>query len=231
MPEYAPAILLIDDDVELCALIKEAMSEHGFEVDVAHDGRGALTAIGHRSYELAILDVMLPELDGFGVLRQLRSRTDLPVIMLTSRTSSADRIAGLEFGADDYIAKPFEPRELAARIRAILRRAYKQTSAQSQIIRLPPVSIDATQRRVWRDNDEVAVTSIEFDILELLMRSAGRIVSRADITEKLYGRQPSGFDSAIEVHICHLRRKLESETRLIRTIRGVGYQFCVPHTP
>jgi two-component system response regulator CpxR len=226
MQDTTLSILLVDDDAELCALMQEILRPQRFELHSVHDGAAGLAAARAGTFDLAILDIMLPVMDGFQVLRELRRDSELPVIMLTSRTASLDRIAGLELGADDYLPKPFEPRELSARIRTILRRARKQSSSQGEIIEVPPIRIDTAQRRVWRALDEIEVTSVEFVILDALMRSAGHLVSRADLTHKLYGRQPSGFDRSIEVHICHLRKKLESDVPLIRTIRGSGYQFC-----
>jgi len=215
MRDETLSILLVDDDIELCAMMREILRPHHLELDSAHDGATGLAAARNGKFDLAILDIMLPVMDGFQVLRELRQDSELPVIMLTSRTASLDRIAGLELGADDYIPKPFEPRELSARIRTILRRAHKQSTARGEIIEVPPIRIDTAQRRVWRASDEIELTSVEFDILDVLMRSAGHIVSRADLTHKLYGRQPSGFDRSIEVHICHLRKKLEIGLREI----------------
>ena len=227
MAEETLSILLVDDDVELCGLMRDILRPHRVELEAVHDGASGLTAARNGNYDLAILDVMLPTMDGFEILRQLRRDSELPVIMLTSRTASFDRIAGLELGADDYLPKPFEAGELSARIRAVLRRARKHAGTRGEIIEVFPVRIDTAQRRVWREKTEIELTSIEFEVLTLLMRSAGRVVTRAALIDKLYGREPSGYDTSIEVHICHLRKKLESGTQFIRTIRGSGYQFCV----
>jgi two-component system response regulator CpxR len=224
MAEAAPSLLMIDDDVELCDLMKEILASQQFQLSVVHDGAAGLASARDGSFDLVILDGMLPKKDGLEVLRELRRTSEIPVIMLTARSSSSDRISGLESGADDYLPKPFEPRELHARICAILRRT--RPAASGGILSVPPLKLDTARRKVWSGDTEVEVTTVEFDILEHLMRSAGRIVPRADLVRKLYGRQPSGFDRSIDVHICHLRQKLESPDSLIRTIRGSGYQFC-----
>ena len=227
MAEPPLSLLLVDDDLELCALMTEIFKRENLSVKAVHNGAAGLAAAREGNFDLVILDVMLPMLDGFEVLRQLRQDSELPVIMLTARTASADRISGLDLGADDYVPKPFEPQELAARIRAILRRAGKQATSRGEVLDAPPVKLDTGQRKVWASSGEVELTTVEFDILEMLVRSAGRVVSRTALIEMLYGRQPTMFDRSIDVHICHLRKKLESPQILIRTIRGTGYQFCV----
>jgi len=178
-----------------------------------------------RSYELIILDVTIPTLDGLDVLRQLRQRSDVPVIMLTARTSQRDRIAGLESGADDYLPKPFDPGELLARVRAVLRRAghlpVRRTPVQIGDIQLNPGT-----REVRQNGRLIALTSIEFDILDVLMRSAGRIVSRDEMATILYQREITPYERSVDVHVSHLRKKLErADHPLIRTVRGVGYMF------
>jgi two-component system, OmpR family, response regulator CpxR len=226
MAEPTRSLLLVDDDIELCALMTEILGAQGLRLVTAHDGAGGLALAREQAFDMVILDVMLPGMDGFEVLRRLRQLSEIPVIMLTARTATTDRIAGLELGADDYLPKPFEPRELYARIRGVLRRANRQSVSQGEMIEVGPVRIDPTRRQVWNGSREVGVTTAEFDILDVLMRQAGQIVTRAELIAKLYGREPSGFDRSIEVHICHLRQKLVSATPLIRTIRGTGYQFC-----
>jgi DNA-binding response OmpR family regulator len=220
------SVLLIDDDVELCGLMKEILGAQNLLLEAVHDGASGVTAVRNGNFDLVILDIMLPNIDGFEVLRLLRQESEIPVIMLTARTASSDRISGLELGADDYLPKPFEPRELYARIRGILRRAKQQVTSRGETIEMAPVKLDVSQRRVWNGDAEIALTTVEFDILHLLIQNAGRVVSRTDLIAKLYGREPSGFDRSVEVHICHLRQKLESPSPLIRTIRGAGYQFC-----
>jgi two-component system, OmpR family, response regulator CpxR len=215
-------ILIIDDDAELCALLREFLLRENFEVETAHDGTSGLKRATAEPFDLVVLDLMLPEIDGFAVLRQLRQSSRVPVIMLTARGDDEDRIVGLELGADDYLAKPFNPRELVARIRAILRRA----AAPRGRIEVNGVLLDPGTREVTCDRRPVVLTTLEFDILELLMRSAGRVVSRDTLMGSMYNRRATPFDRSIDMHVSHLRRKLETTRPLIKTIRGVGYQFC-----
>jgi two-component system response regulator CpxR len=221
-----PSILLIDDDVELCALMTEYLSGQGYRIDSAKDGRRGLARALNGAYDLVILDGMLPVLDGLEVLGQLRRRSTVPVIMLTARTAVQDRIQGLETGADDYLPKPFNPGELVARIRAVLRRAETTAGRERSEVQVGPIRISRTTHEAWRDEMPVMLTSAEFDILDVLMRSAGRIVSRDEISAVLYQREASPFDRAGDVHIGHLRKKLSGSGRdPIRTVRGVGYLF------
>ncbi len=217
-------ILVIDDDVELCALLREFLQREGFQVDTAHDGKAGLEKVSKEAPDLIVLDVMLPGMDGFEILRRLRQQGRIPVLMLTARGEDVDRIVGLELGADDYLAKPFNPRELAARIRAILRRMEPRT-ADSRV-EVNGVTLDPGSREVLLEGKHVELTTIEFDILEHLMRSAGRVLSRDSLMEALYNRKATAFDRSMDMHISHLRRKLEGERTLIKTVRGVGYQFC-----
>jgi two-component system, OmpR family, response regulator CpxR len=173
-----------------------------------------------------ILDVMLPGLDGFEILRRLRPQSRVPVLMLTARGEDMDRIAGLEMGADDYLAKPFNPRELVARIRAILRRLAQPPSREGPL-EVNGVRIDPGTREVWANGQKIELTTFEFDILELLMRTAGKVLSRDDLMEHLYNRKATAFDRSIDMHISHLRKKLETDRPLIKTIRGSGYQFSL----
>jgi two-component system response regulator CpxR len=218
-------ILLIDDDVELCGLLSELLTREGFRLDAAHDGATGLDRARTGGYDLVILDVMLPRMDGFEVLRSLRKSSQVPVLMLTARGEDVDRIVGLEAGADDYLPKPFHPRELVARIRAILRRIDAQPSALGRI-EVNGVTLDPGSREVLDRGRKVEMTTLEFDILEMLMRNAGRPVSRDELMESLYHRKATPFDRAIDMHISHLRKKLEDGRTLFRTIRGAGYQFC-----
>ncbi len=208
-------------------------SQHGFRVESAYDGRRGLARALEGGFDLVLLDVMLPGLDGFEVLHQLRRQSSVPVIMLTARTEQADRISGLNAGADDYLPKPFGPEELLARIRAVLRR-----SSQSRL--QPATALRGRQsaaglrhsRQVWRDTTPLDLTSIEFEILSLLMRSAGRSVSRDEIAGILYHREAMPYERAIDVHVSHLRKKLEHQGHsMIRTVRGVGYLFCAEPSP
>jgi two-component system response regulator CpxR len=221
--------LLIDDDTELCSLLAEFLNSEGFAVECAHEGRHGLERALHGGFSLVILDVMLPGLDGFEILRRLRKESRVPVLMLTARADDVDRIVGLELGADDYLPKPFNPRELVARVRAILRRYEPRTSAAARLD-VNGVVLDPATRQVAVDGQAVDLTTFEFDILEILMRAAGRVLSRDDLMENLYNRQATPFDRSIDMHISHIRRKLETKRPFIKTIRSVGYQFLrSPH--
>ena len=217
-------ILVIDDDVELAALLKEYLQREGYRVDFAHDGKTGLERALQGGYDLVVLDVMLPGMDGFEILRRLRQQTRLPVLMLTARGEDVDRIIGLELGADDYLPKPFNPRELAARIRAILRRVEPRPADGR--VEINGVALDPGSREVTVDGKPVELTTVEFDILEHLMRAAGRVLSRDALMEALYNRKSTPFDRSMDMHISHLRKKLETDRDLIKTVRGVGYQFC-----
>ena len=217
-------ILVIDDDVELCNLLGEFLRREGFTIDFEHDGRRGLDRVMKGEHDLLVLDVMLPGLDGFEILKRLRQQSRIPVLMLTARGEDVDRIVGLELGADDYLAKPFNPRELVARIRAILRRIESKPSGGR--IEVNGVSVDPGTRQVTIDGQQVQTTTLEFDILEVLVRSAGRVVSRDMLMESMYNRKSTPFDRSIDMHVSHLRKKLEQDRTLIKTIRGIGYQFC-----
>ena len=220
----APSILLVDDDLELCDLLREFFAQEGIRLDAANDGRRGLGAAIDGRRDLVLLDVMLPGLDGFEVLRMLRRRSQEPVIMLTARTAKADRLEGLGAGADDYVPKPFDPDELLARVRAVLRRAGAAPKPVAPLaaegIRLIPPA------RAVRVGDEVVpTTTFEYDILEYLVRAAGRVVSRDELTAALYHRRSSPFDRAIDVHVSRLRKKLGPMGAAVRTVRGAGYLF------
>ncbi|MFB3829261.1 MAG: response regulator transcription factor [Bryobacteraceae bacterium] len=220
-------LLLIDDDAELCALLSEYLKKEGFSAECEHDGRRGLERALAGDYRLIILDVMLPGMDGFAILREFRKKSHTPVLMLTARGEDVDRIVGLEMGADDYLAKPFNPRELVARIRAILRRYEVRPETAPGRLEVNGVVLDTGSRQVWDRGREVELTTFEFDILEALMRAAGRVLSRDALMEQLYNRKATPFDRSIDMHISHLRKKLESPERtVIKTVRGVGYQFC-----
>ncbi len=217
-------LLLIDDDVELCGLLTEFLNSQGFRVECAHSGPEGLRSALEKPHDLVILDVMLPGMDGFEVLRQLRQKSRVPVLMLTARGRDEDRIGGLEQGADDYLATPFNSRELVARLRAIGRRLEPHPPERGRLS-INHIAIDPGRREVLRRGEPVAITTFEFDILDMLMRNAGRVVSRDELMEHLYNRKATAFDRSIDMHVSHLRRKLERDQSLIKTIRGVGYQF------
>lgn len=219
-------ILVIDDDAELAALVSRFLQREGYQVAAAHDGEAGLVEALSGRFDLVVLDVMLPGLDGFSVLRKLREKSRVPVIMLTARGQDIDRITGLEMGADDYLPKPFNPHELVARIKAVFRRSGPGDADTGTRLEVNGVTLDPSSREVTVDGQRVVLTTIEFDILEMLMRAAGRVLSRDTIVENLYDRKASGFDQSVNVHISHIRRKLEFDRTLIKTVRGVGYQFC-----
>lgn len=216
-------LLVIDDDVELCALLSEFLQREGFQVECENEGRQGLERALQGGFDLIVLDVMLPGMDGFEILKRLRTHGRVPVLMLTARGEDIDRIIGLELGADDYLAKPFNPRELSARVKAILRRTEPKPNRGR--IEVNGVVLDPGTREVLVDGKPVELTTLEFDILELLMRSAGHVVSRDDLMEALYNRKATPFDRSIDMHVSHLRKKLEANRPMIKTIRGSGYQF------
>lgn len=217
-------VLLIDDDAGLCSLLRELLVREAFTVETAHDGGRGLEKALSGAHDIVVLDVNLPVLDGFGVLRKLREKSRVPVLMLTARGDEVDRVVGLEMGADDYLPKPFSPRELTARLRAILRRAEPAAAAGARL-EVNGVALDPAAREVYCEGRAIELTTIEFDILRTLMEAAGRVLSRDAIMEALYQRKATPFDRAIDVHVSHLRRKLPGGAERIRTIRGVGYQF------
>lgn len=216
-------ILIVDDDEELSSLLTELLTREGFKVECQSDGRRGLSTALTGDFDLLVLDVMLPGMDGFEILKRIRRESRLPVLMLTARGEDEDRIIGLELGADDYLPKPFNTRELVARIRAVMRRLEpRQPGGRLEI---NGIAIDPGTRGVIRNGNDIEVTTFEFDILETLMRAAGCVVSRDELMEELYGRKATPFDRSVDMHISHLRRKLEGDKPLIKTVRGVGYQF------
>jgi len=229
-PSTSPAhgklsLLLIEDDAELCGMMQEFFAEHGYRATAVHNGRDGLAMAKEGQFDLVVLDVMLPQINGFTVLHQIRRHSSVPVIMLTARAHRSDRIEGLDKGADDYLVKPFDPDELLARIRAVLRRIDNSRHLNEAATRFGKIRIDVERREVWKGKRLVDLTAMEFDIFDLLARSAGRIVSRDEIVEALFGREATAADRSLDVHISRLRKKLESGHTLIRTIRGVGYVF------
>ena len=220
-------ILLVDDDTELASLLSEFLTREGFTVSAEHEGNRGLDHARKPGIDLVVLDVMLPGIDGFEILRRLRADSKVPVVMLTARGDDVDRIIGLDLGADDYLPKPFNPKELAARIRSVLRRyEARPATAGSVRVEVANIVLDPASRTVFADGKPVDLTTFEFDILELLMRSAGTVLSRDTLMENFYNRKATPFDRSIDMHISHLRKKLENGESLIKTIRGVGYQFC-----
>src|SRR6516225_6863428 len=223
-------ILVIDDDVELCSLVGEYLRAEGFTTECVHDGESGLKKATADEYVLAVLDVMLPGINGFEVLRRIRATSRLPVLLLTARGEDVDRIVGLEIGADDYLPKPFNPREMVARIRAILRRTRAQGEAPvPDVIRVGDVELDPATRSVQHRGKPVELTSVEFSLLQVLLREAGRVVTREALVDEVLGRKFSPFDRSIDMHVSKIRRKLDdsdSEDH-IKTIRGAGYIFAM----
>ena len=227
-------IIIIDDDEELCELVSEYLTVEGFDVSSVNDGESGLAAALSGEYDMAILDVMLPKMNGFDVLRNLRLESKLPVIMLTARGDDMERIVGLEIGADDYLPKPFNPRELAARLRAILRRAAgDESEGASELtakIAIDGVELTPTSRIVSVDGVEINLTSVEFELLRALLSEAGKIVRKEDLSESVLERKLSAFDRSLDMHISNLRKKLGPRadgSDRIKTIRSVGYIYTL----
>ncbi|MBC7908903.1 MAG: response regulator [Pyrinomonadaceae bacterium] len=225
-------LLIVDDDVELCELVTEYLRAEGFDLEAVYDGERGVERGLSAEHALIILDVMLPALNGFEVLRRLRAASRIPVLMLTARGEDLDRIIGLEIGADDYLAKPFNPRELAARIRAILRRANPEIEPEKsdapERLRVGDVEIDAGARVATCAGEILDLTAVEFDLLCALLRAAGRVVAREELARNVLGRALTPFDRSIDMHVSHLRRKLGQRadgTERIKTVRGAGYIY------
>jgi DNA-binding response OmpR family regulator len=230
-------ILVIDDDVELCTLVSRFLVREGFQIDAVNAGLQGIERALSGNYALVVLDVMMPEMSGFDVLRRIRAESAMPVLMLTARGDALDRVLGLEMGADDYLPKPFSPPELAARIRAILRRAKPATpttGATNATITVGDVELDSGARVVRHGHQTVNLTSVEFDLLEVLMRAAGQVVNREKLTRDILGREFSPFDRSIDTHVCNLRKKigpLADGTDRIKGVRGIGYLYALPLRP
>jgi two-component system response regulator CpxR len=223
-------VLIVDDDVELTELVSEYLRSEGFEVESVHDGEAGLQRAQSGQNALVVLDIMLPKMNGLDVLRALRPKSQVPVLILTARGDDMDRIIGLEIGADDYLGKPFNVRELVARIRAILRRAHAAPATGREPLDVGDVHLDPGARTVRRDGEPIELTSVEFEILELLMRHAGDVVTRDQIATDVLGRQLFAYDRSVDVHVSKVRRKLgpapDGNDR-IKTVRGEGYVYAV----
>lgn len=222
-------VLVVDDERNLVKLLRSYLEREGFEVHEALDGKTALEVARAVDPDVVILDWMLPGLDGVEVLRDLRRFSEAYVIMLTARTEEVDRIVGLSTGADDYLVKPFSPRELVARVRAMLRRPRAGTSEQPDTsLRFGDLTIDPGQRRVWQGEREVYLTALEFDLLAVLFSRPGFVFSRSQLLERVWGEDYFGDDHVVDVHVANLRKKLEEDSanpRYVQTVRGVGYRF------
>jgi two-component system response regulator CpxR len=229
-----PTILIIDDDRELCDLLNDYLRPEGYDIHAVHNGEAGVDAALSGNHAFVVLDVMLPGLGGFEVLRRIRAVSQVPVLMLTARGSDLDRILGLEIGADDYLPKPFNPQELVARMRAIQRRVGQEPRAESaprEVLKVADVTVDVPSRRVEVDGREVELTSVEFGLLVELMRMAGKVVSRDHLSKFALGRKLQPFDRAIDMHMSNLRTKLwnrRTSAGTIQTVRGEGYIFTLP---
>jgi two-component system response regulator CpxR len=224
-------LLVIDDDIALGCLLKEYMADEGFSIDLAANGSEGIRQALSGRFELIVLDIMLPQVNGLDVLRRIRSESRAPVLMLTAKGDPRDRVMGLQLGADDYLSKPFDPSELVARIRAILRRVKP---APANTVVFGDVSIDPGARTVFVQGAPVALTTVEFDLLAMLLRSSGVAVARPELVREVLGREFSPFDRSIDTHVYNLRRKLgrlPDRSERIRSIRSGGYLYVSPAVP
>ena len=229
-------LLVVDDDAELCQLLSEYLVPEGYDVEAVHSGVEGVERALSGDHALVVLDVMLPDVRGFEVLRQLRARSRTPVLMLTARGNEQDRILGLEMGADDYLPKPFNPRELCARIEAILRRSGIDRGATDARtageLTVDDVSMNKASREVRRGGEALELTTVEFDLLEALLRSAGRVIPREELVRTVLSRPFSPFDRSIDTHVSNLRRKLGPTLdglERIKSVRGIGYHYTRRH--
>jgi len=226
-------ILVVDDDIELCDLVSRYLTREGFRVELAHNGREGVEHALFQDPSLLLLDVMLPDMEGFEVLRLVRAKSRMPILMLTAKGDQQDRILGLEMGADDYLPKPFDPRELSARIEAILRRSSPnptEVSGAGERIVVDDVELDEGARVVWRAGQRVELTTAEFDLLGAFLRSAGRVLLREEMVPAVLGREFLPFDRSIDNHVSNLRRKLGLKSDgldRIKGVRGAGYVYVV----
>ena len=221
-------ILVIEDDPGIARIIRLYLERDGHAVTTAGDGVAGLNAARTDNPDLIVLDLMLPRLDGMSVCRALREESDVPIIMATARVDEDDRLAGLDLGADDYIVKPFSPRELAARVRAVLRRTSRQSPSQPPMIEFDGITIDFRMQTVARGDEKPSLTPTEFRLLSMLASQPGRPFSRDQIIEGVFGHDFDGYDRTVDVHIANLRRKIESDVRkprYVQTVHGVGYRF------
>jgi len=220
-------ILVVDDEAKIARLVRDYLEQAGYRVVLAFDGREALAAFRHEKPRLVVLDLMLPQVDGLDVARAIRQESDTPIIMLTARVEEADKLVGLELGADDYVTKPFSPRELVARVRVVLRRVEGQPRA-AQILSVGDLEIDPERRTVKVAGRPVDLTPTEFDLLSLLARHPGRVFSRMELLERVQGYAYQGYERTIDAHVKNIRQKIEDDPkkpRYILTLYGLGYKF------
>jgi DNA-binding response OmpR family regulator len=235
LESVAGHILVVDDDAELCRLVSRFLGAEGYSVQTVQTSRLGVERALSGSYDLVVLDVMLPEIDGFEVLRRIRTKSNTPVLMLTARGDDLDRILGLEMGADDYLPKPFNTRELSARVRAILRRVNSKNASaalsEAASIRVGDLELNSPARTVRCGDEALNLTTVEFDLLQRLLRSAGSVVGREELTKDVLGREFSPFDRSIDTHVWSLRKKVGNAvdgSERIKGIRGVGYLYALP---
>lgn len=220
-------LLIVDDDTELCELLRQYLENEGLRADAVHDGERGLQSALNGGYDLVILDVMMPKMNGMEMLRELRKSSAIPVIMLTARGEETDRIVGLELGADDYLPKPFNPRELAARIRAVLRRQAPATESGDTIV-VDSLEWRARSRSICEHGEPLPLTSTEYDVLALLLQRNGEVVGKAEMSEAALGKKLGPYDRTLDVHIAHLRKKmapLADGSPRIKTIRAIGWML------
>lgn len=223
----AKTVMVVDDEMRLVSVVEAYLEQEGFRVVKASNGREALIIARQEKPDLIILDIMMPEMDGYEFMRHHRKDMDTPIILLTAKVEDDDKVIGLELGADDYITKPFRPRELTARVRAVLRRSGK-TEPKAQILRAGPITLDREAHYVKIRDEYIDLTPSEFDLLATLISAPGRVFSRLDLLDRLQGTAYEGYERTIDVHVKNLRAKIESdpkEPRFIETVYGVGYRF------
>jgi two-component system, OmpR family, phosphate regulon response regulator OmpR len=225
----AERLLIIDDDARLAAMVSDYLTAAGYVVDCRFTGREGLATLERESFDAIILDVMLPDIDGLEICRRIRMRSQVPILMLTARGDEIDRIVGLEIGADDYLAKPFSPRELQARMRSVLRRGRADAPIEDKELRFGLLQIDRSSRKVRVDGTERTLTSFQFDLLAALADNAGRVLNRERLMDLVKGQEFDAFDRSIDVHISRIRMAIENDPkrpRRIITVRGAGYVFA-----
>jgi two-component system alkaline phosphatase synthesis response regulator PhoP len=221
-------ILVVDDELKITRLVRDYLEQAGFVVATASDGKGAMAAARQLKPDLIVLDLGLPGMDGLDVIRSLRTNTNVPVVVLTARADEADRVVGLELGADDYLVKPFSPKELVARVRAVLRRV-DSSQIGAEVLRVGAITIDLPRREVQRNGKNINLTSTEFDLVHILARQPGRVFTRGQLLEAIHGVAIDSYERAIDAHVKNIRRKLEPDPqrpRHLLTVHGVGYKMA-----